>query len=114
MTEQEFLAQLGQSPESIDFKTSIAVIEENYAFTPIAFKVGHQENKLGENQGSCKLLAYAQRQNLDAQLALHLFGAFYRKDVLENPEGTDHQNIRNFIEFGWEGVAFEGESLSAA
>ncbi|WP_369821068.1 HopJ type III effector protein [Oleiphilus sp. HI0067] len=34
--------------------------------------------------------------------------------MLENPEGTDHQNIRNFIEFGWEGVAFEGESLSAA
>ena len=31
---------------------------------------------------------------------------------LGNPEGIDHQNIRNFMEFGWEGVVFEGEALT--
>jgi hypothetical protein len=32
-------------------------------------------------------------------------------DVLKNPNGTDHQNIRNFIEFGWDGISFDGEAL---
>ena len=42
---------------------------------------------------------------------LYLFGDYYRKDVLENPEGTDHQNIRNFITSGWGGIKFEGTAL---
>jgi hypothetical protein len=31
--------------------------------------------------------------------------------VLKNPDGTDHQNIRNFMKHGWDGVRFEGEPL---
>lgn len=42
---------------------------------------------------------------------LALFGDFYRNDVLKNPGGNDHQNIRNFMEFGWDGILFEGEAL---
>ncbi|WP_228411668.1 HopJ type III effector protein [Chryseobacterium sp.] len=26
---------------------------------------------------------------------------------------NDHQNIRNFMEFGWDGISFEGEALKA-
>src|SRR3546814_18418029 len=37
---------------------------------------------------------------------LACFGCFYREDVLKNPDGTDHQNIRNFMRCGWGGVAF--------
>src|SRR3546814_975311 len=37
---------------------------------------------------------------------LACFGCFYREDVLKNPDGTDHQNIRNFMRSGWGGVAF--------
>ena len=35
-----------------------------------------------------------------------LWGQYYR-DVLKNPDGDDHQNIRNFMKYGWEGVPFE-------
>jgi len=31
--------------------------------------------------------------------------------VLGNPQGTDHQNIRNFMKIGWIGIAFEGDAL---
>jgi hypothetical protein len=34
-----------------------------------------------------------------------LWGQYYR-DVLATPDGTDHQNIRNFMKTGWEGVDF--------
>jgi hypothetical protein len=30
---------------------------------------------------------------------------------LKNPAGTDHQNIRNFMKTGWNGIQFEGEAL---
>jgi hypothetical protein len=33
--------------------------------------------------------------------------------VLKHPEATDHQNIRNFMKTGWEGIRFEGEALKA-
>ncbi|GAK84871.1 type III effector HopPmaJ [Vibrio ponticus] len=41
-----------------------------------------------------------------------MFGDFYRKDVLGNPDGDDHQNIRNFIAHGWNGIKFEGQALA--
>ena len=34
-----------------------------------------------------------------------LWGQYYR-DVLANPNMSDHQNIRNFFKYGWEGVDF--------
>ena len=40
---------------------------------------------------------------------LWLFGDFYRKDVLENPDGTDHANIRAFMEGGWDCVSAKCE-----
>lgn len=40
-------------------------------------------------------------------------GKFYAEDVLKDPNGDSHANIRNFIKFGWDGVVFEGEALTA-
>jgi len=34
-----------------------------------------------------------------------LFGEHY-KDVLANPSGNDHPNIRNFMKLGWGSVTF--------
>jgi hypothetical protein len=31
--------------------------------------------------------------------------------VLDNPDGTDHANIRNFIRDGWAGIVFDGVVL---
>jgi hypothetical protein len=55
--------------------------------------------------------SFAKLNGLSKEETLACFGAFYRNDVLQNPEGTDHQNIRNFIEFGWDGIEFEGQAL---
>ncbi|MBZ4201889.1 MAG: HopJ type III effector protein, partial [Methylovulum sp.] len=42
---------------------------------------------------------------------LNLFGAYYRHDVLENPEREDHPNIRRFIRDGLAGLCFKGTAL---
>ena len=94
------------------FPETIAHIDKNYIFTPTTFKNGNQINNAGENNGSCKIFAFAQLNNLSKEETLSLFGDFYQ-DVLNTPDATDHQNIRNFMIFGWEGIQFEGEVLRA-
>ena len=95
------LEQVKQKQETIDFKEVIAYIDEHYDFTPTKFKNGNTINEANENNGSCKVFSFAKLNDLSKKETLSLFGAFYRDDVLGNPEGTDHQNIRNFMEFGW-------------
>lgn len=113
MSIQEFITKIKQSPEAITFPDTIALIEENYHFSPTAFTNGTQQNAAGENSGSCKLFAFAKLQNLSQLETLACFGIFYREDVLKNLQGTDHQNIRNFITNGWNGIAFEGYALTS-
>jgi len=103
--------QLEKSAEEIQFKDVIAFIDEHYDFTPTKFTNGNMVNEADQNNGSCKVFSFAKINDLSKEETLNLFGEFYRKDVLQNPEGTDHQNIRNFIEFGWEGISFDGKAL---
>jgi len=105
-----FLNKLKSAPETIDFNDTIAVIDANYEFTPATFKNGDVINEAGENSGSCKLFAFAKLNNLTAQQTLFCFGNFYQ-DVLKTPDGTDHQNIRNFIKTGWEGIKYDSYPL---
>jgi len=104
--------QLEKSAEEIQFKDVIAFIDEHYDFTPTKFTNGNTVNEADQNNGSCKVFSFAQINDLSKEETLNLFGEFYRKDVLQNPEGTDHQNIRNFMEFGWEGISFDGKALT--
>ncbi|MBM6551959.1 HopJ type III effector protein [Marinomonas ostreistagni] len=113
LTTQSLLQQLTQAPETVTFQDTIAVIDNEYEFTPSAFKNGEQSNQANENNGSCKILSFAQLHHLSEAQTPHLFGDFYRKDVLEHPEGTDHQNIRQFLIHGWDGVKFEQTALVA-
>ncbi|MGE8432137.1 HopJ type III effector protein [Chryseobacterium joostei] len=105
------LEQLQHFPETIQFNEVIAYIDQHYDFTPTAFKNGSTENGAGQNNGSCKVFSFAKLQGLTKRQTLFLFGEFYRDDVIKNPDGNDHQNIRNFMEFGWDGVSFEAEAL---
>jgi hypothetical protein len=105
------LQHLKTSPETINFKEVIAYIDEHYAFTPTKFTNGNTVNEAGENNGSCKIFSFAKLNKLSKEETLALFGDFYRTDVLKNPEGNDHQNIRNFQQFGWDGISVEGEAL---
>jgi len=111
MTVAAYISKLKNTPQEITFPETIAVIEGHYTFTPTSFQNGNQRNAAGENSGSCKLFAFAKAQQLTQQETLACFGAYYFDDVLKNPEGTDHQNIRNFILHGWDGIAFEGVAL---
>jgi len=107
-----FLQHLNNSPDSVTFDDTMAMIESLYEFTPTAFDNGQLVNEAGENNGSCKLFSFAQAQGLAELQTLNCFGAYYRNDVLMHPDGTDHQNIRNFIKTGWAGINFKGIALT--
>ena len=102
----------------VSFDETIAVITENYHYQPTEFSNGLNEhtliNQAGTNEGSCKIFAFAKIHQLDQQQTLSLFGDYYRLDVLNDPKGTGHQNIRNFMRYGWEGIGFNGEVLKAS
>lgn len=103
--------QLEKSAGEISFREVIAFIDAHYDFTPTRFTNGSTVNEANQNNGSCKVFSLAQLNGLSEEETLNLFGEFYREDVLKNPEGSDHQNIRNFMQTGWEGIAFEGKAL---
>ena len=111
MSLPDFLQRLRATPEQIEFADTIATIEGAYDYTPTAFRNGEVENAAGQNGGSCKIFAFARLQGLPEAETLACFGRYYREDVLQHPDATDHQNIRNFMRSGWGGVAFEGHAL---
>jgi hypothetical protein len=95
---------------SLSFKEVIEFIESYYTHQPTAFKNGQAYNEATQNQGSAKVFTFAKLNRLDKTDTLLLFAEHYRS-VLHHPDGTDHQNIRQFMSHGWEGVVFEGEAL---
>jgi len=107
-----FLTKLNQTPDKIEFAETMAVIDELYVFTPVRFQNGDFINEVGDNLGSCKLLTFAQLQGLNETEVLACFGVYYRDDVLQHPDNTDHQNIRHFMQTGWEGICFDEQALT--
>jgi hypothetical protein len=108
----DFIEKLNSSPEKIEFNEVMDVISSNYHYQPCTFNNGELINEAGSNEGSCKIFAFAKLHDLSKEATLACFGQYYRKDVLLNPEGIDHGNIRNFIKQGWQGINFESEALS--
>lgn len=107
-----FFDQLSHSPQSIEFSQTMAAIDANYEFTPTEFHNGNVINQAGQNNGSCKIFAFAKHHQLTPEATLACFGQYYRQDVLGNPDGDDHANIRNFMQFGWDGISFETSPLA--
>lgn len=108
---EQFLDKVANETNTITFEETMNVIDDFYDFSPVAFQNGKAHNDAGQNNGSCKIFAFAQLHSLSQSQTLGLFGRFYREDVLQNPLGDDHQNIRNFIEHGWDGVIFSQPAL---
>jgi hypothetical protein len=106
---QDLLAQL-QAGE-IKFADVIAYIDARYNHTATAFQNGKQANAATENQGSAKVFSFAQLNDLDQAQTLSLFAEHYAA-VLATPEATDHQNIRQFMQNGWNGIQFAGQALT--
>lgn len=88
------------------FNETMAFIERHYHYHPHPFDNGPLHNAAGENQGSCKILGLALLECLTLQQTLLAFGEYYRA-VLDNPDGSDHPNIRQLIKDGLKQVNFK-------
>lgn len=115
-TLDQLVTRIKTNPEKNEFQEVITIIEEHYFYTPTPFYNGVDNdciiNNAGENEGSCKIFSFAHDQQLSKIQTLHCFGQYYRSDVANHPENTDHSNIRSFIKYGWEGITFEGSALN--
>jgi hypothetical protein len=104
-----------ESGEHVGFDETMLIIAENYHYHPTEFSNGLDNEKItnaaGSNEGSCKIFAFAQLNHLDVDQTLGLFGHYYWQEVLGDPSGNSHQNIRNFIKSGWAGIQFKGTVL---
>lgn len=113
MTLADLLARLRRA--EADFEDVIAFVNAHYDYTPTRFSNGLGAdpviNDAGKNEGSCRLFALARLNRLSEADTVQLFGRFYRDDVLKNPDGSDHANIRRFMKDGWAGIRFDGDAL---
>ena len=115
MTLTEFIQQI-KSSKQVSFDETMSVINDNSKYHPTEFTNGLKDDALinpaGTNEGSCKIFAFARLHQFDEEQTLSLFGDYYWKDVLTDLNGTGHQNIRNFMKYGWEGISFSGNPLT--
>lgn len=110
MRDQLITLLSGLKTNKIQFSEVISFIENYYQHQATAFKNGDAYNEALQNQGSAKVFSFGQLNDLSKEDTLSLFAEHYQA-VLATPNGTDHQNIRQFMIHGWEGIAFEGEAL---
>jgi len=115
LTIPDLLAQLRSAPQSIDFTAVLDTIDAHFTYTPARFTNGRGDDKVinaaGQNEGSCRLFAFALLQGLSPQETLALFGDYYRTDVLGHPDASDHANIRTFMRHGWAGIHYDTPAL---
>ena len=81
------------------------------SFSPTAFRVGvgseaESVNKVGENEGACRVLAFAKLHGLSKREALALF-AQHAAGVAADPGGSSHRNIRGLMAGGMTSLRFE-------
>lgn len=112
MTENELITALQNCPEQVTFADALAVIDGVYNFTPTAFSNGGLNNAAGDNNGSCKIFAFGQLHHLSKDQTLGCFGEHYR-GVLADLNGEGHQNIRHFMQHGWDGIEYPAPPLTA-
>jgi len=109
---ENLLEHLQTRPDTVEFEDVINTIEKYYDYTPVKFSNGQQINPAGENENSCKIFAFSKLHSLSKEQTLYCFGKHYRS-VLEDPTGNSHQNIRQFMLTGWDGVEFLQPALTA-
>lgn len=114
MTLPELLADL--RAQRCDFEDTLAWIAANYDYLPTAFDNGLDadavRNAAGQNEGACRVFALGLAANLGPDDTLLCFGRHLR-DVLADPAGSSHANIRQFQRHGWAGIRFYAQALQA-
>ncbi len=100
----------------VDYEETISLIKALFRVVPCSFRVGKGHfmvtNAAGTHVGSLSILALGRLLGLDKTTTLQLFGRHYR-EVLANPHGEGHANIRQFMLHGWDGVEILGDPLQA-
>lgn len=109
---ETYIEKLTNQPQALLFEETLATVDAHYTFTETAFDNGSQRNEAGQNSGSCKVFSFAKLHQLTEQQTLNMFAQFYHDDVLGNPDGDDHQNIRQFMQQGFDGLRFDSEALT--
>ncbi len=92
------------------FAATLAFINQWFDFTPTAFRNGKVANSAEQNQGSCRVLAFALLNRLSAEQALKCFGEHYR-DVLATPGADNHHNLRRLQAEGLVDIDFDRQPL---
>ena len=111
MNTQLYLENL-KSGVQMKFSDFLDLIEQEYAFSNIAFTNNGLTNSKDENQGSAKVFCFGLMHSLDEKDTIRCFGEHY-ESVLESPENvTSHLNIRIFMKMGWKGVSIDKNALS--
>jgi len=113
-TVADLIALLENQPHTVEFEQVMQTIDDYYNYQPAAFTNGELLNEAATNEGSCKIFSFALLNKLNQQQTLACFGRYYRDDVLANPTGNDHANIRNFMVTGWQGIKFNASALQSA
>ena len=75
MTPEKLIQALQKG--SVNFTQIIECIDDYYDFTSTQFQNGVQSNSAGSNNGSCKILAFAQLQGLSEAATLNALGAWF-------------------------------------
>ena len=95
-----------------NFDDTLVLIDRHFEFQPTGFNNGPLRNDAGENAGSCRVFALGQYCNLSEADTLNLFAQHYQQ-VLGDPTGDSHGNIRQFISTGWSGIRVDQQPLRA-
>ena len=115
MSTEKLIQKIKNQPDAVSFNEVIECITSNYSYTPVRFRnriaADQVINEAGSNEGSCKIFAFAKLNGLDEQQTLACFGDYYRKDVLDNPNGDDQANIGTVMRHGWDCILFEQDAL---
>ncbi len=92
------------------FSDTLELIGQVFDYQPTGFHNGPLFNPAGENEGSCRVFSLAQYCNLNEADTLRLFAEHYQQ-VLDDPAGESHGNIRQFMTTGWSGIRFDQPPL---
>ena len=111
MTIENLLNTIRNHPNDINFNDVMKYITDHYHYTPARFTNGIDSdtviNEAGTNEGSCKIFAFGKLEGFSEAETLACFGQYYRDEVLNDPDGDNHANIRTFIKYGWQGIEFD-------
>ena len=115
MTTDDLLNTIKNHPDKVSFEDVMAYITEHYHYSHARFTNGINHdtviNEAGTNEGSCKIFAFGEITGLTEAETLACFGQYYRDEVLNDPHGDSHANIRSFVKHGWQGIKFDQPAL---